>query len=110
VYKAKISLGVILLIGAAALAGCGHKLVAHNGEATVSVFRTKDDFEKVTQMKSQGGAAEILGGAGESMMAKRIPANTAVKILSSDPEGDEIEVLKGSDAGLRGYVSKDDVE
>jgi hypothetical protein len=106
----KIALVIVLLVTASAVAGCSHKLVGHNGEATVSVFATKDDFDKVTSMKSRGGAAGMLGGVGESMMAKRVAGNTHVKILSSDPEGDQIQILDGPEAGTRGYVAKDNVD
>lgn len=92
------------------LAGCGgHKLVAHNGVTIINVFPSKEDFDKVVSMKSQGGPASVIGGLGETMVAKRVPDGTPVKILSSDPEGAMVEVLSGPDKGLRGYVSKDDV-
>jgi hypothetical protein len=106
---ANIALGAMLLAGTFWLAGCGHKVVAHNGDTTVNVFPDKETFDKVTSMKSQGGPAGMIGGVGESMMAKRVDNNTPVNILSSDDEGDTIEVLDGRDKGLRGYVSKDNV-
>ena len=92
------------------LAGCGHKLVAHNGETTVNVYPSKEQFDKVASMKSQGGAASMLGGIGESMLAKRIDNNTAVKVLSSDDRGASIEVLEGANKGLQGYVAKDNLD
>jgi hypothetical protein len=110
VRTVKRIVGSIVLTAMVVLAGCGgHKLVAHNGDTTVNVFPNKEDFDKVTSMKSQGGPAGMIGGLGESMMAKRVDNGTPVKILSSDPEGDTIEVLDGRDKGLRGYVSKDNV-
>jgi hypothetical protein len=106
---ANIALGAMLLAGTLWLAGCGHKLVAHDGDTTVNVFPNKETFDKVTSMKSQGGPAGMIGGLGESMMTKKADDNTPVNILSSDDEGDMIEVLDGRDKGLRGYVSKDNV-
>jgi hypothetical protein len=99
------------LIGAAfSLAGCSHKLVGRGGETTVSVFPTKKDFDNVMSMKSRGGAEGMVGGLGETFMAKKVAENTPVKVLSSDSEGDEIQVLEGPNAGLRGYVAKDNVD
>ncbi|HLW71525.1 MAG TPA: hypothetical protein VKS22_12990 [Candidatus Binataceae bacterium] len=85
-------------------------MVAHNGETTVNVYPSKQQFDKVKSMKSQGGAAGFLGGLGESMLAKQIDNNTPVKILSSDDEGATIEVLDGAEKGLQGYVAKDNLD
>jgi hypothetical protein len=51
-----------------------------------------------------------LGGVGENFVAKKVAEDTPVKVISSDSEGDEIEVLAGPNAGLRGYVAKDTVD
>src|ERR1700676_5333492 len=39
--------GVAIVIVALALAGCGHKLVAHGGDTTVPVFPDKASFERL---------------------------------------------------------------
>ena len=99
------------LIGALfSITGCSHKLVGRGGETTVSVFPSKKDFDNVMSMKSQGGAEGMVGGLGETFMARKVVGDTPVKVLSSDSEGDEIQVLQGPDAGLRGYVAKDNVD
>jgi hypothetical protein len=103
-----VATSLILLF--AMLAGCTHKLVAHNGDTTVDVYSNKDQFDKVKSMKSEGGAAGIFGGIGESMLAKKIPSATPVKILSSDEEGSMIEVMDGPEKGLQGYVAKDNLD
>jgi hypothetical protein len=101
----------VALIGALfGFAGCSHKLVGRGGETTVSVFPSKKDFDNVMSLKSRGGAEGMVGGLGESFMAKKVAENTQVKILSSDSEGDEIQILQGPNAGLRGYVAKDNVD
>jgi len=92
------------------LAGCGHKLVAHSGDTTVNVYASKEQFDKVQSMKSQGGAAAMLGGIGESMLAKKVDNNTPVKVISSDDEGAMVEILDGRDKGTQGYVAKDNLE
>ena len=100
-------MGVLLALG---LAGCGHKVVAHNGETTVNLYPSKDQFDKVESMKSQGGPVAMLGGLGESMLARKIDNDTPVKIISSDEKGASIEVLDGRDKGLKGYVAKDNLD
>ncbi len=108
--KSRISWGVLLVSMVLMLAGCGHKLVAHNGETTVSVYASREQFDKVHSMKSEGGAAGMLGGIGESILAKKVDANTPVKIISSDNQAAMIEVLDGPNKGFQGYVAKDDVD
>jgi hypothetical protein len=106
----RITVALTLIGALSILAGCAHKLVGHNGETTVSVFRDKKDFDDVMSMKSRGGAEGMVGGLGESFMARKVAGNTPIKILSSDSEGADIQVLEGPDAGLRGYVAKDNVD
>jgi hypothetical protein len=103
--------GAVLLTGSlVGMAGCSHKLIGRAGETSVNVYSNKKDFENVMSMKSQGGTEGIIGGLGEAFMARKIAENTQVKILSSDSEGDDIQVLQGPHAGLRGYVAKDNVD
>jgi hypothetical protein len=103
--------GVVALIGPLlGIAGCTHKLVGRGGETTVNVFSSKKDFDNVMSMKSRGGAEGIVGGLGETFMAKQVAANTPVKIISSDSEGADVQVLEGPNAGLRGYVANDNVD
>jgi hypothetical protein len=110
VRPSKTILAVLALILIPLLAGCGHKLVAHNGDTTVDVYGNKEQFDKVQSMKSQGGAAGIFGGIGENMLAKRVDNDTPVKIISSDEEGATVQVLDGRDKGLQGYVAKDNLD
>ena len=100
----------MLMSSMLALAGCTHKLVGRSGETTVNVFPSKHDFDNVMSMKSRGGAEGMVGGLGETFTAKKVAQDTPVKILSSDSEGDDIQVLEGPNAGLRGYVANDNVE
>jgi hypothetical protein len=106
----RIAIAVILMGALFSITGCSHKLVGRGGETTVSVFPTKKDFDNVMSLKSQGGAEGMVGGFGETFMAKKVAGDTPVKVLSSDSEGDEIQVLQGPNAGLRGYVAKDNVD
>jgi hypothetical protein len=100
----------LLLASFFLLAGCSHKLVAHNGDSTVNVYPSKEQFDKVESMKSQGGVAGMFGGVGESMLAKKVDNHTPVKVLSSDTDGASIEVTDGPNQGLKGYVAKDNLD
>jgi len=99
-----------LTIGASiAIAGCGHKLVAHNGESTVAVYPDENTFTKLTDLKKQGGVGGMIGGLGEGLAAKQVDNNTPVKIINSDDKGSQIEVLDGAFKGLHGFVPSDSV-
>jgi hypothetical protein len=110
VGKSRIVWVVLPLLLMPLLAGCGHKLIAHSGDTTISVYGNKEQFDKVQAMKSQGGPAGLFGGIGESMLAKKVDNETPVKVISSDEEGAQIEVLDGRDKGLQGYVAKDNLD
>lgn len=105
----KLAVAATLPIALFAITGCGHKLVGRAGETTISVYTTKWDFDNVMALKSRGGPEGMVGGLGEAIAAKKVANNTRVKVLSSDSQGDQIEVIDGPDAGLRGYVAKDNV-
>ncbi len=92
-----------------ALGGCRHRLVARGGEHTVKVYSDEASYEKVKEMKTQGGAMGMLGGLGENFMAKQLDNHTPVRIISSDSEGDQIEVLDGPSKGMQGFVAKENI-
>ena len=95
--------------GALALAGCGHKLVAHNGESTIAVYPDEDTFTKLVDLKKQGGVGGMIGGLGEGLAAKQVDNNPPVRIVRSDDKGSQIEVMDGAFKGLQGFVPKDNV-
>ena len=107
--SANIALIGMLFLALMGLAGCGHKLVAHGGDTTVPVYPSKDAFDKVKSLEKQGGPAGLIGGLGETMVAKKVDDKTPVKVLSSDDEGAQVEILDGPDKGMQGYVAKDNV-
>jgi hypothetical protein len=108
--KSRIVQGVLALLLMPLIAGCGHKVIARSGDTTVNVYASKEQFDKVQAMKSQGGAAALFGGIGESILAKKIDNDTPVKVISSDEEGAQIEVLDGRDKGVQGYIAKDNLD
>ena len=93
-----------------ALAGCGHKLVAHNGESTVAVYPDENTFTKLTDLKKQGGVVGgVIGNLGEGLATKQVDNNTPVRIINSDDKGSQIEVLDGAFKGMHGFVPQDNV-
>ena len=95
--------------GALALASCGHKLVAHNGESTIAVYPDEDTFIKLTDLKKQGGVGGMIGGLGEGLAAKQVDNNTPVRVINSDDRGAQVEILDGAFKGMHGFVPKDNV-
>jgi hypothetical protein len=95
--------------GAIALYGCGHKLVAHNGDSTVAVYPDEDTFVKLVNLKKQGGVGGVIGGLGEGLAAKQVDNNTPVRIIRSDEKGAQVEVLDGAFKGIQGFVPQDNV-
>lgn len=98
-------------IGASlAIAGCGHKLVAHNGESTVAVYPDENTFTKLSDLKKQGGVVGgLIGGVGEGLATKQIDNNTPVRIIHSDDKGSQVEILDGAFKGMQGFVPQDNV-
>src|SRR5260221_13506027 len=99
-----LTLGIAL-----AISGCGHKLVAHNGESTVAVYPDEDTFTKLIDLKKQGGVGGMIGGLGEGLAAKQVDNNTPVRVIRSDDRGSQIEVMDGAFKGMQGFVPKDSV-
>ncbi len=108
--RRQLILGAAMIVTVLAIAGCGHKLIAHSGDTTVAVYPDKDSFDKLKHLQSQGGPAGMIGGLGVSLVAKKVDDGTPIKVLSSDDQGDQIEVLDGANKGMTGYVSKDSVD
>ncbi len=92
-----------------AIAGCGHKLVAHNGGSTVAVYPDENTFTKLADLKKQGGVGGVIGGLGEGLAAKQVDNNTPVRIINSDDKGSQIEVLDGAFKGQHGFVASDNL-
>jgi hypothetical protein len=103
-----------LVIGAALSAallamGCGHRVVATGGEHTVKLFRDEATYEKIKELKKQGGPIGMIGGLGEGLVSKELNNNTPVRIISQDSEGAQVEVTDGPDKGAQGFVAKSNV-
>ncbi len=103
-----------LIIGAALAAamlaaGCGHRVVASPGEHTVKLYRDEATYEKIKDLKKQGGPMAMLGQMGAAFVSKELDNRTPVRIISQDSEGAQIEVTDGPDKGAQGFVAKENV-
>ncbi|HXR36597.1 MAG TPA: hypothetical protein VN754_11635, partial [Candidatus Binataceae bacterium] len=81
-----------LVIGAALSAallviGCSHRVVANEGEHTVKLFHDEATYEKIKDLKKQGGPMAMIGSLGEGFVAKELDNNTPIRIISQDSDG-----------------------
>ncbi len=97
------------LAAAMLAAGCGHRLVANPGEHTVRLYQDEATFEKIKNLKKQGGPMAMLGQMGEGFVTKELDNHTPVRIISQDSEGAQIEVTDGPDKGTQGFVARQNV-
>jgi len=104
-----------LVIGAALAAallavGCSHRVVANPDEHTVRLYHDEATYEKIKDLKKQGGPMAMIGNLGEGFVAKEIGDNTPIRIISQDSEGAQVEVTDGPDKGATGFVAKNNVD
>jgi hypothetical protein len=99
-----------------ALAGCTkqsvltHKLVATGGEPAVALYPDEQTFLKVSHKAQQGGVTGMIGNAQQDLSSKKIDDQTPVKILSSDSNGTEVEIVEGPMKGTAGFVANQNVD
>lgn len=84
-----------------------HRLVSADGNKGVVVFVDEDVYRTLKTTNALGGPADQ-GVTAEELLgnAKEIPAGTPVRILSSDGDGSQIEVIGGPANGFKGFVPK----
>jgi hypothetical protein len=111
VFKTRLALAASLIGLALFVAGCQHRLVAAPGESTVAIYPDRQSYDKFQELKKQGNPlAQLARGFGQSFAAKKtVDDKSPVKIISSDDEGDLIEVTDGPDKGVTGFVPKNNV-
>jgi hypothetical protein len=97
-------IGVALLV-----AGCQHHLVAAPGDTTVAIYPDRQTYDKLADLKKSGPLGQLASGLGKGVESKSVDDKTPVKIISSDDEGDTIEVTDGPNAGVSGFVPKNSV-
>jgi hypothetical protein len=91
------------------LAGCQHHLVAAPGDTTVAIYPDRQTYDKLADLKKSGPLGQLASGLGKGVETKNVDDKTPVKIISSDDEGDTIEVTDGPNAGTSGFVPKNSV-
>jgi hypothetical protein len=111
VFKPRLALTASLIGLSLFVAGCQHRLVAAPGESTVAVYPDRQAYDNFAELKKQGSPlAQLARGWGQSFAVKKmVNDKTPVKVLSSDEEGDLIEVSDGPDKGVTGFVLKNNV-
>lgn len=108
----------VILVGAMGLllAACTkqsvltHKLVATGGERAVALYPDEQTFLKVSHKAQQGGVTGMIGDAQQDLSSKKIDDQTPVKILSSDRNGTEVEIVEGPMKGTAGFVANQNVD
>ncbi len=105
------SLIALFLAATVALAGCGHKLVTTGDEQTVKVYPDEKAYERLSELQNKGGPlGGMIGDVGKNLIAKEVANDTPVNVISKDDRGAQIEVTKGPDAGLKGFVRKENLD
>jgi hypothetical protein len=104
----RLLIGAVLTAAAIAM-GCSHRVVAIPGEHTVKLYRDEATFEKIKDLKHQGGPMAMLGQMGEGFVTRELDNNTPIRIISQDSEGAQVEVTDGPDKGAQGFVPKANV-
>jgi hypothetical protein len=109
---------ITIAVGAlvVSLAGCNgkplltHKLIATGGEHSVPLYPDEATYLKVSHREQQGGVNGMVGNAQKSLSAKEIDDQTPVKILSSDSNGAEVQIVEGPMKGTAGFVANQNVD
>ena len=107
--KYRLAIAASMVVVAMSLAGCQHYLVAAPGDTTVAIYPDRQTYDKLADLKKQGALGALASGVGKGVEAKNVDDKTPVKVLSSDDEGDVIEVMDGPNKGVSGFVPKNSV-
>ena len=107
--KARLAFAASFIAISAIVTGCQHRLVAAPGETSVAVYPDEQTYEKIANLKKQGGMAGMIGGLGQNFATKQVDDKAPVRIVSSDDKGDVIEVTDGPSKGVSGFVPKSSI-
>ena len=109
VLKNRLALAASMVGVALCIAGCQHRLVAAPGENTVAIYPDRQTYDKLSELKKSGPLGQLASGLGKGVESKAVDDKTLVNVLSSDDEGDVIEVVDGPNKGVSGFVPKNSV-
>jgi hypothetical protein len=109
VLKTRFALAASLMGLSLFVAGCQHRLVAAPGDNTVAIYPDRETYDKLAELKKSGPIGQLASGLGKGVESKSVDDKTPVKVLSSDDEGDVIEVTDGPNKGVSGFVPKNSV-
>ena len=107
--KSRLALSVSMAGVALLVAGCQHHLVAAPGDTTVAIYPDRQTYDKLADLKKQGALGALASGLGKGVESKNVDDKTSVNVISSDDEGDVIEVVDGPNKGVSGFVPKNAV-
>jgi len=91
------------------IAGCQPYLVAAPGDTTVAIYPDRQTYDKLADLKKQGALGALASGLGKGVESKNVDDKTPINVISSDDEGDVIEVTDGPNKGVSGFVPKNSV-
>jgi hypothetical protein len=114
----KTLVAMIAVAFAAALAGCNsseppavvtHKLVATAGQTSIPLYQDEQTMVDVSHRSQQGGVTGMVGSVQKDVSAKQIDDQTPVRVISSDDNAAQVEIIDGPMKGQSGFVSKQNV-
>jgi hypothetical protein len=87
-----------------------HKLVATGGHSTVPLYPDEHTLVEVSHRSQQGGVTGMVGDVQKDFSAKQIDDQTPVRVISSDDDGTEVQIIDGPLKGQAGFVAKQNVD
>jgi predicted small lipoprotein YifL len=103
------AIAAALAMLAVTIAGCGHRLVAPQGQTAVLIFPDRDTIAKFQQKIKEHQIMGAVGALGPSSKVTPLVNGTHIKVLSENGDVDEVIVTRGPYKGLHGYVLKSTV-
>jgi hypothetical protein len=87
-----------------------HKLIATSGQTSIPLYPDEHSLVEVSHRSQQGGVTGAVGDIQKDMTAKQIDDQTPVKVLATDDNGAQVEIIDGPMKGQMGFVTKQNVD